>query len=311
MANVPLTLSEIARTGTGDSNRLVEAVAAHAQYQWVEGFTAATLKFYKTELGAFVRWMEVAGKVETAVVTGFDIMTHLAELKDRVSPASVKTRFTAIRAFFSWAKDWDLIETNPAAKLKPPRVPKVRKEFMTEAQFDSLLALCPMNTLLGARRQAMLQLFVTAGIRRRELSLLTLADLNWSGSSVRVIYGKGQKERNVPFVRVAQRVMLRYLRQREDQLGDVWVTEAGKPLGYWGIGQDMEKLLERAGVTIKDCCHWSRRTFAANAVRQKMPRPWVQGVMGHSTPTMTDAYVASMVGEQEAIEAFKDFSPWG
>ena len=36
-------------------------------------------------------------------------------------------------------------------------------------------------------------------------------DLDWSGSTIRVVYGKGQKERQIPFDHRCQKPMLRYL----------------------------------------------------------------------------------------------------
>ena len=301
----------VASSALGVSNRLEMAVQVYAQYHRIEGSTAATLRFYRTELGAFVKAMELAGKVMTAEVTRFDIMAHLEAIRETRAPRSIKTRLTALSAFFGWAQEWDIIEVNPTAKLKPPRVAKVRKDFLSQAQFQSILDICLLDTFLGARRQSMFQLFLTTGMRRRELSLLNLADLNWAGMSIRVIHGKGQKERNVPFVNEAQRVVIKYLQHRSDAEAGLGVTESAQPLCYWSLGQDMQRMMERAGVQVKDVCHIFRRTWAAGAVRQGIPRPWVQGVAGWSTPTMMDHYVEAMQGESEAIEAFKDFSPWG
>ena len=59
-------------------------------------------------------------------------------------------------------------------------------------------------------------------------------------------------------------------------------------------------------MTLQDTCHIFRRTFAANTVRQNIPRPYVQAVAGWSTPQMLDHYVAAMEAEEEAINAFKE-----
>jgi integrase len=69
--------------------------------------------------------------------------------------------------------------------------------------------------------------------------------------------------------------------------------------------------MARAEVKVKDRMHVFRRTWAANAVRQGVPRPYVQSLAGWSTPTMMDEYTAAMQGEEAAIEALRDFDPWG
>ena len=143
--------------------------------------------------------------------------------------------------------------------------------------------------------------------------MLDLEDLDWQRGQARVRNGKGQKERQVPFMREAQRPMLQYLRQRTDEYPCVWVSEEGKPLSYWGVDQDLRRLVERAGLKgqVKDICHIFRRTFAAHAVRQGVPRPHIQAIAGWSTPHMLDHYTAAMEAEEGAIESFKGFKPFG
>ena len=85
----------------------------------------------------------------------------------------------------------------------------------------------------------------------------------------------------------------------------------GIRLGYDGIWQDLKRLAERAELELKDACHIFRRTFAANAVRQNIPRPYVKAVAGWSTMQMLDHYVEAMEAEEEAIERFRDFKPFG
>jgi integrase/recombinase XerD len=157
----------------------------------------------------------------------------------------------------------------------------------------------------------MLWMLATTGIRRNEMWMLTKKDLDWDASVIRVVHGKGQKERQVPFDRQCQRAMLRYMQQRKVSLDWLWVTEERTRLGYDGIWQDLKRLADRAAVTLQDTCHIFRRTFAADAVRQNIPRPYVQAVAGWSTPQMLEFYVAAMEGEEEAIDAFKEFKPFG
>ena len=121
----------------------------------------------------------------------------------------------------------------------------------------------------------MLWMMATTGIRRNEMWMLKQKDLDWDAPMICVIHGKGQKERQVPFDRRCQRAMLRYIQQRNDSLDWLWITEEGTRLGYDGIWQDLNRLAERAEVTLQDTCHIFRTTFAADAVKQHIPRPYV------------------------------------
>ena len=72
---------------------------------------------------------------------------------------------------------------------------------------------------------------------------MTKGDLDWDGSVIRAIHGKGQKERQVPFDRHCQRAMLRFFQRRTDALDWLWITEEGARLGYDGIWKDLRACL--------------------------------------------------------------------
>ena len=73
----------------------------------------------------------------------------------------------------------------------------------------------------------MLWMLATTGIRRNEMWMLKIEDLDWDNSVIRVIHGKGQKERQIPFDRRCRRAMLGYVQLRRDALEWIWVTEEG------------------------------------------------------------------------------------
>ena len=296
------------------TQRLQKALKDYLLYHHIEGSTEATVKFYAKELRLFLQDLQnIDAACETlADLSPLHVLQHLGHMKERgLKPRSIRTRWQAITTWLNWCVEWKLIESSPANQIKAPKVPKTRKPFLTEQQFAAMLDLCPLNTFAGARRQTMLWMMVTTGIRRNEMWMLKKEDLDWDTSVIRVIHGKGQKERQIPFDRQCQRAMLRYMQQRRDSLDWVWVTEEGIRLGYDGIWQDLKRLTERAEVELQDTCHIFRRTFAANAVKQKIPRPYVQAIAGWSTPQMLDHYVAAMEAEEEAIEAFREFKPFG
>ena len=158
---------------------------------------------------------------------------------------------------------------------------------------------------------------IATAMRRRELSLLKTDDLDWDTEEVRVVNGKGQKQRTSPFPTQVQLPMLRYLAHRHhrfpgDALPWLWLTEEGQRLSYDGIYQDLKRLMERNGIrdSIEDICHIFRRTAGANAERAGVPRPYTMEKFGWSSSPMLEHYVADMATEDaEAIQAFKEKDP--
>ena len=306
-----VTTGPKAGAALGMTGRLKDTLDNYLRYHRVEGSTDATIRFYAKEVRLFLSDLDPDCQA-LQDLTPLHVLDHLASMKDRsLAPRSVRSRWQAITTWLNWCVAWGLIDSSPAAQIKAPKVPKTRKPFLSEEQFGALLKQCPLDTLAGSRRQSMLWMLVTSGIRRGEMWSLTTEDLDWNGSMIRVVHGKGQKERQIPFDRQCQRSMLRYLQHRSDTLQWLWVTEDGTRLAYDSIWQDLNRLAERAGMKLKDTCHIFRRTFAAQAVKQSIPRPYVQAIAGWSTPQMLEHYVAAMEAEEEAVEAFREFKPFG
>ena len=298
------------------TNRLPELVDFYLKWHHIEGHTQATVKDYRANLGLFLRWLEGQDhSLDIGDLSPFHVLGYL-EYKKRQGnrPRYIRSIYQHVNTFLNWCVEWGIIDPSPSAKIKPPKVPKVRKPFLKPDDFRALLNLCdPPVNMIRARRLAMLWLFATTGLRRMELAALLIEDLDWDRQLVVVKMGKGQKDRRVPLHREAQKALLKYLAHRRDRLPELWLTEEGRPLTYWGVGQDMKRLAERAGLDgqARDVCHIHRRTWAGNAVRQGIPRPYIQAIGGWESPDMIDLYTAAMMDEEEAIEAFKDFEPFG
>ena len=94
----------------------------------------------------------------------FDVLGHMEEMKERgLAPASLNTRHRAMHAWFAWMVDWEILAQNPVSRVKAPKLPKVRKPFLTEEQFQKLLSLCPLSLLTGSRRASMLWILAPLG----------------------------------------------------------------------------------------------------------------------------------------------------
>ncbi|MCH7738219.1 MAG: tyrosine-type recombinase/integrase [Chloroflexi bacterium] len=314
--SVPAVAPENPDSGREVTERLPQLLELYARNHFVEGSTEATIKFYRKEVGLFLKFLESLGhSMVPGEVSRDDVLNHLADLKERGRrPRTIRTRRQAVLSFFDWAKEWGKVEKNPVDGIKAPKVPKRPKPFLKRESFLKLLDLCPINTFLGARRQTMLFVLLGSGMRLNELRHLTLDDLDWDGSRVRVVYGKGQKQRWAPFPKQAQVPMLRYLDLRTDDLPSLWVTEERKRMGYDGFGQDIRRLMERAGIIgeIEDAVHIFRRTFAVTAVDAGVPRELTESMAGWSDTRMLKHYIADYEDDQgKAIESFQENDPLG
>jgi integrase/recombinase XerC len=139
----------------------------------------------------------------------------LAELHARGnSRASAARKISAVRTFARYLRREGLLEGDPAALVGAPKREQKIPHHLGVNEMDRLLATPDATHPLGRRDRAILELFYASGLRLSELVGLDLEDVNLSSRMVRV-FGKGRKERIVPFNRSAATTLQAYLRDRE------------------------------------------------------------------------------------------------
>ncbi|MBD3751380.1 MAG: tyrosine-type recombinase/integrase [Micrococcales bacterium] len=150
--------------------------------------------------------------------------------------STLARRAAAVRTFFAWALDANLIDRDPAVRLVAPKrgrtLPKV-------ASADGLAQLLDeLGRSAGAggdpvelRDHAMLELLYGAALRVSELCALDLMDLDRGRQTARV-WGKGSKERVVPYGGAAARALDAYLVRGRPALA---VTETARSALFLGV----------------------------------------------------------------------------
>jgi integrase/recombinase XerD len=166
---------------------------------------------------------------------------------------------------------------------------------MSEAQVEALLQAPDVDTPLGARDRAMLELMYASGLRVSELVTLKSVHLSLADGVLRVT-GKGGKERLVPFGAEAQTWIERYLaRARSEILGEqrsdaLFVTSRGGPM----TRQMFWKLIKRhalaADIRSALSPHTLRHAFATHLLNHGADLRAVQMLLGHADISTTTIY---------------------
>jgi len=169
---------------------------------------------------------DLAGLLEHAHRMGLD---EVAELDLRTlrswlakqqtlgrSRTTLARRATAARVFTAWLARTGRVPADPGASLGSPKahstLPSVLRADQAEDLIAAATALADDGSPVGLRDVAMLELLYATGIRVGELVGLDVDDLDADRSVVRV-FGKGRKERTVPYGRPAARALQFWLRQ--------------------------------------------------------------------------------------------------
>lgn len=217
-------------------------------------------------------------------------------LKRAVRPRTVHTYHGHLRTFFRWLVAEGVIEASPMECIAAPIARADQIQPFAEGQIEALLR--EAKKVVHPRRdEAILRLLYDTGMRASELVHLRMNQLD-IGSRRCTVLGKGNKHRTLYFGRQAAKALWNYLRdsprEPEEPLfySDRGI-QAGHGLTRSGLFQLIERLGKRAKVEVTRCSpHTFRHTFAVQFLRAGGNVFTLKEILGHTTLTMVNRYVA-------------------
>jgi len=276
----------------------------------VEGKSPNTITAYRETLTLFER---IAGEEDfpegVRAITPVHIYAYLGRIgSNGVSLDTRHRRHREVRFLFSWLKRMGYIEESPFAQIKNIRLPQKIVQPYTAEEIGRLLVCCNPRFYWGSRSRAMILVLLDTGVRRTELVDLDLADLDLEAQRLRVLHGKGNKQRVVRFGARAKEAVEDYVeRFRGREPGPLFLSRYGTRMSSHSALIFLRRLGRRAGVE-KVKVHRFRHTFATWAIENEARELDVQHLLGHSTPAMVRRYSATYDAEK-AARAHERFSP--
>jgi integrase/recombinase XerD len=263
---------------------------------WIEeGLAANTLAAYRRDLTLLSAWL--ARSTDRALLDASETDLRQYALARHAGSAATSTnrRLTVFKRFFRWAVRERLRDADPTLKLDSARQPLRVPKTLSEAQVEALLAAPDVDTPLGLRDRAMLELLYASGLRVSELVALKTVHVGFSEGTLHVT-GKGSKERLVPFGEEALRWLERYLKEARGailagQSSDaVFVTARGGPMTRQMFWKLIKAHALRAGIAVPLSPHTVRHAFATHLLNHGADLRTVQMLLGHADISTTTIY---------------------
>jgi len=262
---------------------------------WLEdGLAKNSLAAYRRDLTLFATWLATEASRELARARESDLRGYMLARHDGKA-TSANRRLAVFRRFYRWGLRERLVDEDPTLKLRPARQPLRVPGTLSEAQVDALLAAPDVETPLGSRDRAMLELMYASGLRVSELVELRLVNLSLADGVVRVM-GKGSKERLVPFGDEARRWLESWLAsaradllqgRRSDALFVTVRAAAMTRQMFWNL---VRKYALAAGIRQPLSPHTLRHAFATHLLNHGADLRAVQLLLGHADISTTTIY---------------------
>ncbi|MDO4913144.1 MAG: tyrosine recombinase XerC [Bifidobacteriaceae bacterium] len=306
---------------------LFEPLNAFLQYiRLNNGYSEHTVSAYDDDVSECLQYLSDTGFRSLDDVRLEDIRAWMASRSSHVSRTTMARNVVAVRQFFLWCFEHEIIATNPTATLKTPKVSMHLPEVLSVEQVMKLMdvvhervysaeQMLKNDTSLQSKKSqedqkklaisirdaAILELLYASGIRVAELVGLNLDSIRWSNRTITVM-GKGSKQRVVPFGKPAQKA----LRMWVDHARSVLCKNAQEKalfLGARGARLDVRvvrDVIHKLSVQsqVPDIApHALRHTAATHMLNGGADLREVQEMLGHASLATTQRYTHVSIEE--------------
>ena len=283
------------------------------EIEWLNNITnEKTRRFYKSDVAEFVAFTGLKDSASLRTVARSHVIAWRKDMQNRsLGAATIRRKLSALSSLFDYLCERNAVLGNPVDGVKRPIANNNEGSTpaLGDAQARRLLDAPPTDTLKGTRDRAILATLLYQGIRREELCLLRLRDMQTrQGVMQFTITGKRSKIRYVTIHPLVLRLITEYMEM--GKLGGGIVFDLDGPLFrpvvnnrtgtverhldpgsvYRNIVMKYAKETGISAEAIGVCVHSMRATAATNALSNEADIAKVQEWLGHANVSTTRLY---------------------
>ncbi len=283
---------------------MVESFVKYLQFE--KRFSDHTITAYTNDLQQLSQFL-----IDTFEIVKIEEAQH-AHLRSWVvhmmdsglSARSVNRKIVSVKSFFKFLQKREMIEVNPATRIKSLRVPKDLPNFVKEGEMDNLLDHFSFTEdFSGQRDKLMLELLYATGMRLSELIGLTDESVNTYERTIKVL-GKRNKERIIPLHAEVINQINEYkrLRDMESPASEkLLITDSGNDLYPQIVYNTVKKYLSQVTTLSKTSPHVLRHTFATHLLNKGADLNAVKDLLGHASLASTQVYTHNSIEKLKAV----------
>lgn len=278
---------------SAEGNAILDGFIDHL---WLEdGLARNTLTSYRTDLQAWVDWLQAVKAKNLLQAEAEDLQAYIAFKFPQSKPRSIGRLIASLRRCYRYFLRESMITHDPSLHLESPKLPRSLPKSLSEEDVERLVDAPDIGTELGLRDKAMLETLYATGLRVSELVGLQTTEVSLSDGVLRVT-GKGSKTRLVPLGEVALDWLRRYLQEArpaimQQRLSDaLFVTQRGQGMTRQAFWHLIKRYALLAGIKTTMSPHVLRHAFATHLLNHGADLRVVQMLLGHADISTTQIY---------------------
>lgn len=275
------------------------------------GVSDMTIESYSDDLAQFYRFFTVDinnpenkneyeanvriedDDVDITSIQKNDILSFIEYCYDRgLKKSSISRKIAAIKSFFRFLYNLDIIKKNPASSIHFPKKEKRIPKILYDNQIDELFGF-KTESFIDFRDKALLEVFYSSGARVSEVASADIENMDLDSGTLKV-HGKGSEDRMVFLTDECVVWVRRYLQMRKKKFGaykgPLFVNNRGSRITVRGIFHIIDKRYRQTGLAGKISPHTLRHSFATGLLDHGADIRAIQDMLGHKTISTTQIY---------------------
>ena len=273
-------------------------------------FSNNTIKSYMTDLNKFKNFLN-DDNYDINKISRNQIRAFLSsEFDKKYSDRTIARRLASLKSYFKFMVKSEQISSNPSENIRSPKIARSLPNFIDQKIIDSLMDSPDDNTAIGLRDKAMLELFYSTGMRLSELVSLNHGSVDYKNNLIR-LFGKGSKERLVPFGNRAKLYLEKYTisRKNKDFNKPLFITKREKRISKRTVQRRISMYIKLVADGNQLGPHILRHSFATHLIENGAGIRTVKDLLGHSNLSSTQIY--THIQPEKIKQTYKQAHPRG
>jgi integrase/recombinase XerD len=251
----------------------------------------------------FLSWLDDRGIaiVDARAADVEAYQAHVCSLRQKDgTPYSIPEqthRLASVKQLFRFLCRRGYLLTDPSGPVEYPRPEKrLPRGVLGRDEARKLVEAPDTSGPLGLRDRAILEVFYGTGVRAGELARLQSADVDIDERILRVVLGKGKKDRTVPLTRAAAEAVEAYLLDGRPHIRGAarsrWLFLAARGGRMYPslLNDVVQAAARKAGIDKHVTCHTLRHTAATHLLKGGADIRHIQALLGHACLSSTERY---------------------
>ena len=279
-----------------------------------KGLSKNTIQSYESDIYQLYQWNLSTNKKRITELKKIDTSQYVSYLfNQNLKSSSVNRKISSLKTFFNFLLKKKLISANPFADQIMPKKPISLPKSISEDDVVKLLDAPKVDSLIGLRDRAMLELLYASGVRISELVNIKFSDLDLDRNIIKV-FGKGSKERLVPFGEDAAQWISAYIDERKKNkdlvsIKYIFLNNRGTKISRHAFWHRLKEYCLEIGLKQDISPHTLRHAFATHLLNRGADLRSVQVLLGHSDLSTTQIY--THIAKQRLSKPVKKHHPRG